>query len=276
MKPDSPLDDVGRAHLVDPDDHSFTIARRTPARDLTDLARRFWIPVWSVPAGLEAPQHVLQYPVCLIVVAAHYARFYGVASGLSTTTLVGSGWGVGLMLQPAAGHLLTGRPVSDLTDRFEDLGDAVPGGESLTRAVRAAMAPAPHDPAAQETAAHAVEDLVRTHLPVDAEGLLVNRVVARAEGDPGITRVAHLCEAYDLSERSLQRLTRRRVGLTPKWLIQRRRLQEASEQLRDPELSATAIAADLGYADQAHFTRDFRRVTGLTPGAFAARFRARG
>ena len=43
------------------------------------------------------------------------------------------------------------------------------------------------------------------------------------------------------------------------------------EVQRHAELAG--IAAELGYADHAHFTRDFRLATGLTPGEFAARFR---
>ena len=74
-----------------------------------------------------------------------------------------------------------------------------------------------------------------------------------------------------MSERALQRLVHRRLGLTPKWLIQRRRLQEAVERLRERPASVGDVAAVLGYADQPHFIRDFSRVTGMTPGEFAAR-----
>ena len=91
------------------------------------------------------------------------------------------------------------------------------------------------------------------------------------EGDSGVQRVGQVCEKFAIGERSLQRLTARRIGLTPKWLIQRRRLHEAAEQLTDPDRPDLArVAADLGYADQAHFGRDFRTVTGLTPGEYAA------
>ena len=86
--------------------------------------------------------------------------------------------------------------------------------------------------------------------------------------------VAQVCEEFDLTERALQRLVRRRIGITPKWLIQRRRLHEAAERLRVGAGNLAAVAADLGYADQPHFTRDFQTVTGMTPGAFAARFSA--
>jgi len=109
MKPDSSparRDLVERAHLKDPRDASHVMHRYAPSQDLTNLLRRFWVPVWSVPPGQEAPQKVLQYPVCLVVVSGDYARFYGVVSGLSTRRLAGQGWAVGLMLAPAAGYLL--------------------------------------------------------------------------------------------------------------------------------------------------------------------------
>ena len=88
-------------------------------------------------------------------------------------------------------------------------------------------------------------------------------------------RVSQVCEKFAITERSLQRLTARRIGLGPKWLIQRRRLHEVAERLRGPEPPDLArVAADLGYSDQAHLTRDFRTVTGLTPGEFAGEPRA--
>ena len=48
-------------------------------------------------------QRVLQYPVCLLVVAHDYALLVGPSTGLSTQELTGSGWALGTMLQPAAG-----------------------------------------------------------------------------------------------------------------------------------------------------------------------------
>ena len=165
-------DDIERAHLVDPTDRTWSIARASVSPDLAALARRFWIPVWDVPEGHDSEQHVLQYPVCLIVVSDTYARFYGVVSGLSHTMLTGRGWAMGLMLQPAAGHLLTREPVRRMTDRFVDL-TTIPtiDGAALTREVRAAMRPEPTSPEAQAQARGALEDALRRLLPVDAEQL---------------------------------------------------------------------------------------------------------
>ncbi|HXH56275.1 helix-turn-helix domain-containing protein [Iamia sp.] len=279
MKPDtpagSPLDRVERAHLRDPADRSHVIYRYDAPTDLCSLVQRFWIPVWSVPPGHEAPQQVLQYPVALVVITADYARFYGVVPGLSTTTLTGEGWAVGVMFQPAAGALLAGTTMADWTDRFADLTEVIgETGARLTWAVRRAMATRPDAEASHRSAMSAYAEVLRGYLPVNEQGILVNAIVAFVEGRPDVTRVTQVADKFGLTERALQRLTRRRLGLTPKWLIQRRRLHEAAERLRAGGGDLAAVAADLGYADQPHFTHDFHAVTGMTPGGFAARFAA--
>ncbi|TFV50282.1 helix-turn-helix transcriptional regulator [Blastococcus sp. TF02A-35] len=275
MKPDSRRtrpDVIERAHLKDPDDASHVMHRYPAPMEFDGFLQRFWIPVWSVPPGLEAPQRVLQYPVALVVVAQDYARFYGVVPGLSTTTLSGAGWAFGVMCAPAAGALIAGGPMSAYTDRHVDVADVLGvAGEELTARVRAAMATDPHAAESHAVGMAAFGDALRPLLPVDDDGRLVNEVVAFVEGDSEVTRVAQVCERFGLSERALQRLVHRRLGLTPKWLIQRRRLQEAAERLRDGSAALGEVAAVLGYADQAHFTRDFARVTAMTPGQFAAR-----
>jgi AraC-like DNA-binding protein len=264
------VDPVDRAHLTGTSRPSPPIHRYAPSADLEQMVQRYWVPVWS----LDSPsvQSTLQHPACLVVVSNTYARFYGTVRGLSSVTLEGAGWAVGTMLAPGAGALLLGGSVTSLTDRHVDVAD-VPrlGAGDLAGSVRALMAEDPTQPAAHRAAIAEVEARLRPLLPVDEEGLLVNRVVEWVRDHPEVVRVAELARAFDLSERSLQRLLVRRTGLTPKWLLQRRRLHDAVERLKaraEPGATLATIAADLGYTDQAHFTADFRAVTGTTPGRF--------
>lgn len=264
---------IERAHLKHPNDTSHTISRYPAAPDLRELMWRYWVPVWSVPPGRDAPQHVLRYPVCLVVITGEYARFYGVESGLSATVLTGDGWAVGVMLTPAGGALLAGGSLAAFTDRVVDLPDVLGvAGTLLTEQVREAMRRDPRSPDAHRAAMNGYDEVLRSYLPVDDEGRLVNRVVAFVEDNPDVLRVEQVRTEFGLSERALQRLVQRRIGLTPKWLIQRRRLQEAAGRLREQSASLSEVAAVLGYADQPHFVRDFKSAVGMTPGAFAERY----
>ena len=179
MEPDTAprrLDHVERAHLRSPGDASHVMYRYDAAPEFAGLLERFWLPVWSVPPGREAPQQVLQYPVTLLVVSGDYARFYGVVSGLSTTTLTGDGWAVGVMCAPAAGALVARGSVASYTDRHVPLAEVLGAeGERLTVRVRTAMAADPTSPAAHALAMAAFGDALRPLLPVDAEGALANR-----------------------------------------------------------------------------------------------------
>ncbi len=48
------------------------------------------------------------------------------------------------------------------------------------------------------------------------------------------------------------------------------RVQYACQQLADPDVALSDIAASCGFSDQSHFTRVFKHCTGMTPGAFRA------
>ncbi|RYB91119.1 AraC family transcriptional regulator [Nocardioides oleivorans] len=260
-----PTDPVDRAHLTGVSRPSPPIHRYAPSEHLADLVDRYWIPVWSLTE--PSTQSTLQHPVCLVVVSNTYARLYGVARGRSSVTLEGEGYAVGTMLMPAAGRLVLGRSVADLTDSVVDLADLVPD-DRLVDDVRAAMEAGPHDPASHLAAIAVVEDWLTTFLPVDDQGLLVNHLVAWLRDHPEVTRVGEIADELGLTERSLQRLVEQRLGLSPKWLVQRRRLHDAVEALKAGTTGLADVAADLGYTDQAHFTHDFRTMTGMTPGEF--------
>ena len=67
----------------------------------------------------------------------------------------------------------------------------------------------------------------------------------------------------------MQRLFSDYVGVSPKWVIRRSRLHDAAAQLAAAEtVNLTRLAHELGYSDQAHFTREFGRTFGESPKAY--------
>ncbi len=95
-------------------------------------------------------------------------------------------------------------------------------------------------------------------------------LVACITADPGLRRVDQLSAASGMSARSLQRLFADFVGVSPKWVMRRARLHEAAERADSGEpVDWAELAADLGYADQAHLTRDFTVTIGVSPTRYA-------
>ena len=109
---------------------------------------------------------------------------------------------------------------------------------------------------------------------VDERGLLVNEACRLAEEDSDLTRAADLAARLGLSPRSLERLVRSHVGMTPKWLIECRRLQHAATTLfTSPDIDLSVLAAELEYTDYSHFSRQYQRVIGESPRATRERGR---
>lgn len=80
--------------------------------------------------------------------------------------------------------------------------------------------------------------------------------------------IADIAEACNLSRSYFIKAFRQTVGTTPhRWLLEQR-VQKAKEHLRVPGRSITEIALQCGFADQAHMTRVFASVVGVSPGAW--------
>jgi AraC-like DNA-binding protein len=91
------------------------------------------------------------------------------------------------------------------------------------------------------------------------------RAAARSLAVPG-TRVRSVAERLGVSERHLRRRFEVAVGYGPKVLARVLRLQRFL-QLAGQDSGLARLAADAGYSDQAHLTRECAALTGLTPGA---------
>jgi AraC-like DNA-binding protein len=81
-------------------------------------------------------------------------------------------------------------------------------------------------------------------------------------------RVADLARIANLNPVQLERQCRRTLGLPPRSLIQRLRLEHAVHLITTTDDTLGEIAAACGFYDQSSFTRQFRFVLGLTPGAY--------
>jgi AraC-like DNA-binding protein len=115
------------------------------------------------------------------------------------------------------------------------------------------------------------EALLRSVLPEpDPAAEQAATLVAWIADDPALRRVDQLSAASGMSVRSLQRLFADYVGVGPKWVMRRARLHEAAARADSGEVVDWArLAADLGYADQAHLTRDFTATIGVPPARYA-------
>lgn len=233
-----------------------------PASDLAPFVEHFWTVVWEVSE--PGAREVLPHPSVHLVLEAGASRVAGVPRGRFTRTLAGRGRVLGTKFRPGGFHPFLSGSVTRITARtvgLDELFGALADG--LEREALAEQEPL--------RAFERVQEFLRALRP-KADPLVdtVAAIAARAAEDREIVRVDQLAAAFGLGVRRLERLFREYVGVSPKWVIQRYRLHEAAERLAaDPTLDGATLAHDLGYADQAHFVRDFKRWVGRTPADYA-------
>jgi AraC-like DNA-binding protein len=170
---------------------------------------------------------------------------------------------LGLRLRPGVAGAVLGMPASEVLDVHTRLEDLLAGwaGELSER-----LGESDGDDQAFEL----LETSVSARIEDGGPDSLVLAATRRL-GFPG-SRVDQLAESLGISERQLRRRFHDAVGYGPKTLdrvLRFRRLVAQAGAVAAGESDLARVAADLGYADQAHMTRDCLRLSGLTPSALA-------
>jgi AraC-like DNA-binding protein len=113
------------------------------------------------------------------------------------------------------------------------------------------------------------------HAPEPAPAYLeLQDLLDRMIDDRALVRVDQVAALAGVGVRSLQRSFAGYVGVSPKAVLARYRLQDAAAAIDAGDVDDLAgLAASLGWFDQAHFSRDFRAVVGTTPSAYLRRAR---
>ncbi len=95
---------------------------------------------------------------------------------------------------------------------------------------------------------------------------LVLRLKSLQEHHGGSLRIDHLADMGNTTLRTVDRLFRRHIGVSPKTFARVTRFQRSLNRLKtDPGVSLGSVATECGFADQSHFVRDFKRFTGVAP-----------
>ncbi|BBB68531.1 AraC family transcriptional regulator [Undibacterium sp. YM2] len=241
----------------------FQHHRQLPSPALAGLVAHYWHVAWDLRGLPAQEQATLPHPNVHLVVGNGQARIYGVHSGRFMRTLQGKDRVFGIKFKPGGFYPFYRQAVAQLGNTSIDVSACFGNeGSDFCEQILAADD-------VQTMCAAAETFLLHHQPPADAQIDRISTWMTQIEQDRNILTVEDVMAIADLDKRSLQRLFQKYVGIGPKWVIQRYRLHEAVAQVQAGKtLNWAALALELGYFDQAHFVRDFRKLVGMTPGEY--------
>jgi AraC-like DNA-binding protein len=98
---------------------------------------------------------------------------------------------------------------------------------------------------------------------------LINAIISYMDRINGMVRVSQISNIFNITPRSLERHFMNDIGISPTELLHIFRINKAIRLINEkPEYDLTGISYLSGYYDQAHFIKDIKKITGISPGQF--------
>ena len=201
----------------------------------------------------DGPSSLLVFPGATL--SGAHARYFVIGTPPRTSS-------IGVHFKPGGAVAFLDLAARELEGRHTSL-EALWGGAA--RALRERLLETPSEARFDVLGAFLLE---RARRPLGRGARL--KAALRAFDEPGLSSVAEVNERMGLSPKRLIALFREQVGLTPKAYWRVRRFQAALRAVEGGARHGAPLAAALGYFDQAHFDREFRHFTGMSPRAYRA------
>jgi AraC-like DNA-binding protein len=235
---------------------------RVPAPILAEHLTCVWVQRVEDGSAPYAHRTVPNGSAELVVTVGELPRVVGPQTAATEEIVPGGTTVVGVRFRPGAAPAVLGMPATEVVD-LDLSADALWGSAAVALGEAVAAAPSATEAAAT------LERAIYARL-ADAPGLdpLVGEAVRQLM--PGRGEFASLASSLFISERQLRRRCEAAIGVSPKTLQRMLRFQRflaLAGRTEHPTDHLARLAAEAGYADQSHLTREAARLDGRSPKA---------
>lgn len=236
---------------------------------VTVVVDQYWHVSLALDTGERLDQPIIDLPAVNVTIEEGDVPAPLVVTGIHARawrrTIRGTGQVFAVRLRPAGLAVLSDLTPGQVADATVPLTTKL---DSRLHTVADVIATC-SDPADRARAADRAIGQILLERPPTPSGLLANDVMDELRERIHRRTGSTLAERFSRSDRTIQRACMDAMGHGPKWLSRRIRLQEVARALAvRPGEDLAVLAAELGYTDQSHLTRDFSAATGLTPNAY--------
>jgi AraC-like DNA-binding protein len=238
-----------------------------PRAPLSSFVSSIWLADGYVP-GPHGKERILPTGDCSLIIDLRVAGKTGVSGPQSQSFVIETSAQLsvaGVQFKAGGAFPFFAVPVDELVNRHVPL-DALWGGLASQLQEEAFEAPTP------SRKVQVIERVLSARL---ARTRPTHPAVAYAirafEHDPALVRIADVTNRLGLSHRRFLEVFTDEVGLTPKLFCRIRRFQRVLRHIRSGrQVQRAEVALSCGYYDQAHFIKDFRVFSGVSPSAYEA------
>jgi len=169
----------------------------------------------------------------------------------------------GMRFKPEGFYNIFGMPASEIKEGFEDMSD-IAGKEFRDFCHRL------KELSTNKKRIDFAEDfLYKSYLRNNFNFSYVNRAAEIIRQKSGFINIDDLSDQAFISKRQLEREFKSKIGVSPKFYMRLSRLNKVYRLLNEGrELDFTTVSYECEYSDQAHFIRDFKNFTGISPRVF--------